>query len=182
MTEENVAETIAQPQPEAQPEDIAGHPEEVAGDQVPPAETPASDERMTQLQQQVDSLSEQKASLEAELAGAKEELDEVSRRLREDWQTEVGSLKEQLAAAVASYRTRVLAAEPELPEELVKGDTVAEIDASLAAARALVARVKSQLEAQAAAGRVPTGAPPRAAPDLSALSPREKIAYALTRQ
>ena len=37
-------------------------------------------------------------------------------------------------------------------------------------------------EAQLAEQRVPTGAPIRSAPDVSALSARDKIAYALTRQ
>ena len=38
------------------------------------------------------------------------------------------------------------------------------------------------LESQAQAARVPTGAPPRRPPDLSALSPGEKILYGLFRQ
>jgi len=42
--------------------------------------------------------------------------------------------------------------------------------------------VRRQLEAQAEAERVPTGAPARTPPDLGALSPQEKIAYALRRQ
>ena len=39
----------------------------------------------------------------------------------------------------------------------------------------MVERVRSQLEAQASPERVPLGAPARSAPDLSALSPQEKI-------
>ena len=46
----------------------------------------------------------------------------------------------------------------------------------------MVERIRSNLEAQLAEQRVPTGAPIRSAPDLSALSARDKIAYALTRQ
>ncbi len=90
-------------------------------------------------------------------------------------------MKEQLGATVGRYREMALAKAPEVPEELVKGETVEEIDASLAAAQALVERVKKQMEARAAAERVPTGAPARTPPDLSALSPREKIAYALSK-
>ena len=48
--------------------------------------------------------------------------------------------------------------------------------------RSMVERIRSHIEAQLAEQRVPTGAPIRSAPDLSALSPQEKIAYALARQ
>jgi molybdopterin converting factor small subunit len=46
-------------------------------------------------------------------------------------------------------------------------------------AKTLVNRVKQGLEAEITAGKVPAGAPIRTPPDLSALSPREKINYAI---
>ena len=46
----------------------------------------------------------------------------------------------------------------------------------------MVERIRSNLEAQLAEQRVPTGAPIRSAPDVSALAARDKLAYALTRQ
>ena len=64
-------------------------------------------------------------------------------------------------------------------EELITGDTVEAINQSLENARALISRVRQVLEEEVAKTRVPSGAPQRAPPDLSALSPREKIQYAI---
>jgi hypothetical protein len=93
--------------------------------------------------------------------------------------SELATIKETLASGVAKYRAAVLASAPDIPEELVKGETVEAIEASLEQARGIVARVRQQLEVEAEEKRVPAGAPPRAPQDLSALSPAEKIAYAL---
>ena len=74
-----------------------------------------------------------------------------------------------------------MAPAPEVPEELVSGETVEEIEAALARARNLVEKVRRQVEAEAASARVPAGAPARTGADLTTLSPAEKIAYALKR-
>ncbi len=95
---------------------------------------------------------------------------------------EASAVRGELAMAIARYRALLLAGAPEVPEELVGGETLDEVDASLERARDLVQRVKRQVETRAAQERVPAGAPARTAPDLSGLSPREKIAYALARQ
>jgi hypothetical protein len=92
---------------------------------------------------------------------------------------ELTSMKQTLSGAVAKYRSAVLASAPGIPEELVKGKSVDEIDASLELARGIVSRVRQQLEVEAEADKVPAGAPPRTPQDVSALSPAEKIAYAL---
>ena len=63
-------------------------------------------------------------------------------------------------------------------EALVQGDSVAALDASVAAAREAHARIAAQLRAEAAAA-VPVGNPPRAQPHLEGLSPQAKIAAAL---
>jgi chromosome segregation ATPase len=104
---------------------------------------------------------------------------ESALREREEEFEEVGA---QLAQAVAVYRTSLLAAEPEIPEEMVQGSTVEEIEESLARARQMVEQVRTQLEAQASQERVPFGAPMRSAPDLSGLSPQEKILLGLSRK
>lgn len=93
--------------------------------------------------------------------------------------SELAATRDALTGAVAKYRTALLASSPGIPQELVKGETVEEIDASLKLAQDIVARVKQQLETEVEENKVPTGAPPRAVQDLSALSPAEKIAYAL---
>lgn len=116
--------------------------------------------------------------------GEAQELEEIVNQLKEQLasrEQELVSLKEQLALSVAKYRTLVLAGVPEIPEELVQGSTVEEINASLTKAQEMVERVTRQIEAQRAKERVPAGAPARMPPDLSALSPRDKIAYALTK-
>ncbi len=92
---------------------------------------------------------------------------------------ELTAIKQSLSAAVAKYRAAILASTPGIPEELVKGESIDEIDASLELARGIVSRVRQQLEVETEANKVPTGAPPRMPQDLSALSPAEKIAYAL---
>lgn len=96
-------------------------------------------------------------------------------------QEAVAAAQEQAQVAVAKYREAVLTTSPELPADLVKGDTVTEIEASLAQARQVVTRVREHLEAQQGqrTAYIPVGAPSRLGPDLSGLSPQEKIALGL---
>jgi len=89
------------------------------------------------------------------------------------------SLQESLNLAVSAYKTAVAQANPAVPGELLTGDSIEAIDQSLESAQTLVAQVRQSVEADIAAGKVPAGAPARTAPDLSALSPREKIQYAI---
>jgi len=70
-----------------------------------------------------------------------------------------------------------------LARELKSRDaTIVRLEQALAAkdnARALMERVRQEMEAEAAKTRVPAGAPQRAPIDLSSLSAREKIQYAI---
>ena len=111
-------------------------------------------------------------ALEAELATAHAE--------RVALHEQLASAQEALTVGAAHYREAVLATAPDVPPELVAGASVAEVDRSLAAARETVAAVQRRLAERVAAERVPAGAPPRGSADLSALSPREKIALALS--
>ena len=95
--------------------------------------------------------------------------------------SEADALRAQLADAANRYRELLLAGSPEVPEAMVDGATIEEVDASFAAARGVVEQVRRRIEEQAGAEHVPAGAPPRTAPDLSGLSPADKIAYALSR-
>lgn len=97
-----------------------------------------------------------------------------------------GELKEKLSAvskalneAVAGYKNRVLELNPEIAEELISGETVEAVNVSLEKAINLVGRVKKSVEKEISNIRVPAGAPGRRASDLSGLSPREKIQYAI---
>jgi len=96
--------------------------------------------------------------------------------------SELLALQETLAGAVAKYRAAVLTTASGVPEELLKGDTVEEIDASLEQARRIVSKVRLQFENDIAARGVPAGAPPRTPLDMSVLSPAEKIVHALNQE
>ncbi len=89
------------------------------------------------------------------------------------------TLNENLARAVNAYREEVVRANPGLTLELVGGETVDEVNASLEKAKGVVELVRKSLESGMAEDRVPAGAPPRTAPDLSSLTPVEKIKYAI---
>ena len=95
---------------------------------------------------------------------------------------EIQSLQNRLASATARYREALLAAAPDVPEELVGGESPEEVENSLAGARQMVERVRGQIEAQIAGERVPSGAPVRVGQEFSGMSSREKIAYALTQR
>ena len=95
---------------------------------------------------------------------------------------EIQSLQDRIASATARYREALLAAAPDIPEELVVGESPEEVDASLAGARQMVERVRGRIESQIAGERVPSGAPVRGAQEFSDMSSREKIAYALNQR
>jgi len=111
------------------------------------------------------------AGKDAEIAALKLSLDEASRTLDEQGKS--------LAQAVAAYKELIIQANPGLLAELITGDTIEAVDASLKQARALIEKVRQEMEAEAARTRVPAGSPQRAPLDLSGLSAREKIQYAI---
>jgi hypothetical protein len=90
-------------------------------------------------------------------------------------EAEIAALKQDLSRTLGAYRDSLIKLNPELPAEMVGGDTVEAVDVSIASARALVSKVRQGLEAERAAGRVPAGAPARSEADYSGLSSREKI-------
>ncbi len=62
---------------------------------------------------------------------------------------------------------------------MITGDTIDEVDESVKKARAVMEKVRQEMETEAARTRVPYGSPPRSPQDLSGLSAREKIQYAI---
>ena len=118
------------------------------------------------------------AELEGLLAQRDEELAKANVRLSE-LEGITGGYEERLAQAVSSYRALVAKSNPGVLEELIAGDTIEDIDASLEKAKNIVGKVRQGLEAEAASVRVPVGTPERTPGDLSALSPREKIQYGI---
>lgn len=89
------------------------------------------------------------------------------------------SLNDELKNVVVAYKVVVVQANPYIPEELITGNTIDELNQSVEKAKTLIAQVRTSIEAESASGKVPAGAPARTPPDLSALSPREKIQYAI---
>ena len=94
-------------------------------------------------------------------------------------QASAADAEARASAGALRYREMVLAAEPDLPPDLVGGDSVDAVDESLARARQTVAQVRQRLEQQAQALRIPPGAPARTGPDLAGLSATEKIRLGL---
>lgn len=114
------------------------------------------------------------AGLEETVASGKTETDTLQQKVAE-LEIGLGSAREDLLKTVAGYRTLVLNANPEIPAEMVTGDTLEAIELAVAGARTLIGKIKEGLEKTGKQVRVPAGAPPRTAPDLSGLSAREKI-------
>ncbi|MEZ4553738.1 MAG: hypothetical protein AB7L91_03105 [Dehalococcoidia bacterium] len=123
-----------------------------------------------------EALAELAAVSEAEAASAssiESALEETRRELEEQ--------RRLALTAVARYREAALAAEPELPPELVGGETVEAVDASLAAARRTVASIRQRLaeEAEPSTRGFPAGAPARLGVGSEGLTAAEKIARGL---
>lgn len=72
------------------------------------------------------------------------------------------------------YRVALVESAPDVPPDLIRGDSAEELDRSLLTAREVVARVKAQAQAQVG-GRIPAGSPVRGAPSYGALTPAELI-------
>ena len=143
-----------------------------------PQETAESDsllaqktEELARANARLEELEEAIAGRDGEIVGLKQDRDELEDRL--------SAVSSSLNEAVASYKTMVVRANPELIEDLISGDTIDSVNESLDRAKALVSRVRQGVEAEISLARVPAGAPERTPPDLSALSPREKIQYAI---
>jgi hypothetical protein len=150
------------------------------------------EEQLAAAHAEVERLTLRLADAEALAATRAEEVERLGRDLGErearlEAQSQEGDAlrsaleraTEQAGAAAQRYREAALAREPDLPADLIAGDSVEAIDAALARARETVAQVRQHLEQQAQAQRVPPGAPVRGAPDLSDLSAAEKIRLGL---
>jgi chromosome segregation ATPase len=108
------------------------------------------------------------ASLESSLSEAKQGSEAVA--------AELARVKEANIQAVSKYLDVVRSANPTIPQDIIAGDTIEDIDASLAKAITIAESVKSSLEAQAKETKVPAGAPTRTEISVEGLTPREKIA------
>jgi len=123
-----------------------------------------------------------KAAAEAALAEKDKRIAELQASLNvvqqasEAAATELSQVKEAQAKAVSKYLEAARALHSTIPEGVIVGQTIEEIDASVEKAKAIADAVKATLEAQAKEAKVPAGAPARGEISLEGLSPREKIA------
>ena len=121
-----------------------------------------------QLEEEQATFAEAKVADEAALAEKDARIAELL--------AEGAAISEANALAVAKYLDAVRLANPTIPQDIIAGDTIEEIDASVEKAQAIAEAVKKKLEAETKETRVPVGAPPRAEISLEGLTPREKIA------
>ena len=101
--------------------------------------------------------------------------------LVEEKDTELSGMRHQIDFAVGRYRIALMVSAPELPEELINGKTIVELDNAMESAKKIVEKVASRIGARTPEDRVPSGAPARRQADLSGLSAREKILYAINK-
>jgi hypothetical protein len=120
--------------------------------------------RITQLETEVSRIGTTNAGLAESMAKKKDQIATLD-----------GSLKQ----AVVSYQTLITRSNPDVLPEMLVGDTIAALDGSLAKARELIGKIKTGLETQSKAARIPAGAPLRAPADLTSLSPRDKIRFGM---
>ncbi len=112
-------------------------------------------------------------------AGALLELEELRAQVAEQ-AAALDAERERASAAIARLREAFLALEPALEPAMLAGETVEELEASFAAARELLARVREAVQREAAKAVPPgnglrQGTPP-------ALTPLEKIRAGLARR
>ncbi len=122
---------------------------------------------------------EQKAAQFEQVIAQKENEIAMLRKSEGELKEKLSAVSKALTDAVVGYKDRVLELNPEIAEELIAGDTVEAVNKSLEKAVNLVGRVKKSMEKEISNIRVPAGAPGRGASDLSGMSPREKIQYAI---
>jgi uncharacterized coiled-coil protein SlyX len=125
----------------------------------------------TQLEQKTAEFEKVIADKESEIAGL--------RKSESEMQEKLSALSKSLKEAVISYKTRIIQMNPGITEELISGETIEAVEISLEKAIGLISRVKKSVEKEISHTRVPAGAPGRRTLDLSGLSPREKIQYAI---
>ena len=164
---------------EEKKEEPQGNPEEAQENPNNGAPIP---EDLEAIKAQLEEEKKAKAAAEASLAEKGARIAELEASLSEAKQgseavtAELAQLKDTHSKAVSKYLDAVRLANPTIPQDIIAGDTIEDIDASLVKATTIAESVKASLEAQAKETRVPAGAPPRGEISLEGLTPREKIA------
>jgi hypothetical protein len=128
----------------------------------------AAEALLSERDRALSAMSARQAELEASLSEAKQ--------AAESLRAEGMAISEARDQAISKYLDVVKAANPTIPQDIIAGDTIEDIDASVQKALSIANAVKTTLEAQAKEAKVPAGAPTRGEISLEGLSPREKIA------
>ena len=148
-------------------------------------EVETTEDNLEVLQHEKEALIRELASRESAVARLEQELADrdsevaTQKRALDEAENTISDLGDALAKAVADYKAQVVQSQPGVLAELVTGDTIEGVNESLKSAQALMEWVRQEMEDEASRTRVPAGAPQRAPADLTALSPREKIQYAI---
>jgi len=144
------------------------------------------------MENEIDGIASENEELKRELKGREEKIISLEKALA-DKDGEIAAMQKSLdeakqvivetavdlSQAIGAYRELAGQANPGPVAAMIKGDTIGEINTSLKNARELVEKVRHEVVAENARVNVPAGAPPRTLPDLSALTAREKIKYAV---
>jgi len=123
-------------------------------------------------------LREQIVGLEKQLGERNEELN-TARQSAEELNKRLVATSTALTEAVAGYRKLILETNSDVTEDLINGESIQSISASLSKAKNLIEKLRQKVEKDVAHSRIPIGSPGRQNPDLSGMSPREKIHYAI---
>jgi len=130
-------------------------------DKAPTAEDIAAVKAQLEEEQKAKTtLEEAMAEKDAKLAELEAALSEAKQG-SEASATELASVKEARDQAVSKYLGMAKASNPQVPQDIISGETIAEIDASVEKGKGLVSAVKKTLESETAAAKVPAGAPTR---------------------
>ena len=113
-------------------------------------------------------------ALEAALQEKEAALSETQKNL-DSRSRDYDQLKATLDDAVKAYRKLAISTSPLYSEDVISGTSIQEINASIQKVNGLVKKMRTSLESELKSLIIPAGAPERSGPDLSGLSPRDKI-------
>jgi chromosome segregation ATPase len=139
----------------------------------------------TQKQEAPESVEDETARAESRVAELEQVVSEKDseienlKRTGKELEERYRTLEESLTDAVTGYKALVIKSNPDIIDDLIEGETVESINESLEKAKTLVSRIRQGMEDEVSRVKVPAGAPERSSPDLSTLSPAEKIRYAI---
>jgi len=144
-------------------------------DKAPTAEDIAA------VKAQLEEEQKAKTTLEGAMAAKDARLAELEAALSEAKQgseastAELAAVKAARDEAVSKYLVMAKASNSQVPVDMISGETIAEIDAAVDKGKDLVASVKKTLGSEAAAAKVPAGAPTRGE-STEGMSNKEMIA------